>query len=304
MRVLVTGAAGYLGRAVVSALAAEHEPIALVHRPAEPIAGAAEIHVADLLDPAALRRAMTGVQAVCHLAGLGNARQSLAHPLAYFRVNTAGTTALLEAMAAERVEHLVFASTAAIYATTEHTPLDESAPDDPANPYASSKLAAEWAIEAQARTGALAATVLRLMNLTGGHDPNPTRLIPRALAAAAGAGALAINGDGTARRDYLHVDDAAQAVIAALHPAPAPGTARRYNIGSGCGTSILDIVAAAERVTGRPVPLTYRPAAPEPAVLIADPGKAKAELGWAPRYSDIDALMRETWSRMIQNPSV
>ncbi|UFS98118.1 NAD-dependent epimerase/dehydratase family protein [Nocardia huaxiensis] len=298
MRVLVTGAAGYLGRAVVSALAAEHEPIALVHRPSAPIAGAAEIHVADLLDPAALRRAMTGVQAVCHLAGLGNARESLADPLAYFRVNTAGTTALLEAMAAERVEHLVFASTAAIYATATHKPLDESAPDAPAHPYASSKLAAEWAAEAQARTGALAATILRLMNVTGGHDPNPTRLIPRTLAAAAGAGTLEINGDGTTQRDYLHVDDAAHAFRAALQHAPEPGTARRYNIGSGCGTSILDLVAAAERVTGRPVPLVHKPAAPEPAVLIADSAKARTELGWLPTRSAVDDLVGDTWSRM------
>ncbi|MBL1077013.1 UDP-glucose 4-epimerase [Nocardia sp. 2] len=296
MRVLVTGAAGYLGRAVVSALAAAgHAPIAMVHKPNAEIGGVAEVRVADLLDPDSLRRAVRGVEAVCHLAGLGNARESIEEPLRYYRVNTAGTVSLLEAMAGAGVQTLVFASTAAIYATADGVALGEDAAAAPAHPYASSKLAAEWAIDAQARTGAVAATVLRLMNLTGGHDPNPTRLIPRTLAAALGDGVLEINGDGSVCRDYVHVADAAAACVAALdHPA-APGTSRRYNIGSGRGTSILDIVAAVERVTGRPVPVRHRPAAPEAAVLIADPAQARAELGWTATHSGIDELVRDTW---------
>ncbi|MEV6773382.1 NAD-dependent epimerase/dehydratase family protein [Nocardia sp. NPDC051030] len=293
MRVLVTGAGGYLGRAVVAALnTAGHTPIAMVHTPGDPISGATETRIADLLDVHTLARTVDGMDAVCHLAGLTRARESLTDPLRYFRVNTSGTITLLEAMAEAGVPRLVFASTASIYAPSEGEPLTEDAPDAPPHPYAASKLAAEHVIEAQARTGALAATILRVFNLTGGSGADPTGLTPRTLAATA-ASPLQINGSGTAIRDYLHVSDAADAFAAAISVPQITGVVDRYNIGSGTGTSLLDIVAMVERVTGRPVPRTHKPPVPEPAALVSAPGKASANLSWSPTRSNLESIIRD-----------
>ncbi|MEC3914016.1 NAD-dependent epimerase/dehydratase family protein [Nocardia sp. CDC160] len=292
MRVLVTGAGGYLGRALVAALtAAGHEPIAMVRPGVGAIPGARETRAADLLDPDGLRRAVEGVDRVCHLAGLTRARESFDEPLRYFRVNTGGTLALLEAMADAGVRGLVFSSTCAVYGSPDRQPMTEDLPAAPPHPYASSKVAAEAVVEAQANSGALGAIVLRLPNLAGGADKDPTRLIPRVLAAATSRTPLGVNGDGSAVRDYLHVDDAAAGFVAAVERLPAPGGFARYNLGSARGTSILDVVAAVERVTGQRVPLVHNPPAHEPQVLIADATRAAAELGWEPKLSDLDSII-------------
>ncbi|WP_157389366.1 NAD-dependent epimerase/dehydratase family protein [Nocardia terrae] len=295
MRVLVTGAAGYLGKAVVAALAAAgHEPIAMARPGAGTIPGAADTRTADLLDPAALRRAVAGVESVCHLAGLTRARESLTDPLPYFHVNTGGTIALLRAMAEADVRALVFSSTCAVYGSPEQQPMTEETPIAPPHPYASSKVAAEAVVEAQAATGSLGATILRLPNLAGGDDRDPTRLIPRVLAAAMARTPLGINGDGTAVRDYLHVDDAAAAFVAAIDRTPEPGGFAHYNIGSGRGTTILDVVAAVERETGLRVPVVHKPPAPEPSALIVDPSRAMTDLSWSPKHSDITEILQTT----------
>lgn len=296
VRVLVTGANGYLGQAVVRLLAgAGHEPIAMVRDCGSPLR--VPTRVADLLDEDGLRKAVDGVEAVCHLGGLTRARESAADPLRYFRVNTGGTVALLDAMAAAGISRLVFASTGSIYGTPARQPMTERLPDAPPHPYAASKLAAEWAISAQAGTGRLSATVLRLMNVAGGADPDPTRLIPRAFAAARKGSALEVNGDGSAVRDYLHIDDAAAAFVACIENIPPKGEFRRFLIGSGRGSSILDVVAAVERRTGRRIQLIHRPPAPEPAALISDPAKAMAELPWRPAHSDLETIVCDTRHR-------
>ncbi|MEU4343106.1 NAD-dependent epimerase/dehydratase family protein [Nocardia sp. NPDC023852] len=297
MRVLVTGANGYVGRAVVAALsAAGHEPVAMVRTRGAAIFGAMDVRTADLLDDAALRRAVEGVDAVCHLAGVTRARESLAEPLRYFRVNTRGTIALLDAMVSADVHRIVFASTGSIYGTPDRQPMTEELPDAPPHPYASSKLAAELAVEAQCRGSELSAVIFRMLNVAGGVDPDPTRLVPRALAAAARQSALPVNGDGTAVRDYLHINDAAAAFVAGIEHFPAVGVAKRYNIGSGRGNSILDVAAAVERVTGCHVLLEHRPPVAEPATLVSDPSKAMTEINWSPRYSDINEIVRDAWS--------
>jgi UDP-glucose 4-epimerase len=291
VRVLVTGANGYLGRAVVHLLStAGHEPIAMVRKRSSPSQTA--VRVADLLDDAALREALDGAEAVCHLAGLTRARESMTEPLRYFRVNTGGTVALLEAISAAGVSRIVFASTGSIYGTPERQPMTESLPDAPPHPYAASKLAAEWALHAQAGAGRLSVAVLRLTNVAGGVDPDPTRLIPRTFAAALNGSALEVNGDGSAIRDYLHIDDAAAAFVTCLEQTP-PGGFERYLIGSGQGSSILDVVAAVEQQTGRRIQLIHRPPAPEPAALVSDPAKAAAELGWYPRHSELESIVRD-----------
>lgn len=151
------------------------------------------------------------------------------------------------------------------------------------------------AIRAQARTGRLSATVLRLTNVAGGADPDPTRLIPRTFAAATNGSALEVNGDGSAVRDYLHVLDAAAAFVACVEHTSPPGEFGQYIIGSGRGSSIRDVVAAVERRTGRRIQLIHRPPAPEPAALISDPAKAASELGWYPRHSDLETIVHDTW---------
>ncbi|WP_280398496.1 NAD-dependent epimerase/dehydratase family protein [Nocardia carnea] len=290
----MTGANGYVGRAVVASLAGHgHTPVAMVRSPRADISGAAEVRVADLLDHQSLRRAVADVDAVCHLAGLTRARESLESPLRYFRVNTSGTVELLDAMAREDVQRLVFASTGSIYGTPDRQPMTEDLPAAPPHPYASSKLAAEFAIEAQCGRGDLSAVIIRMLNVAGGADPDPTRLVPRALRAATGESVLGVNGDGSAVRDYVHIADAADAFVAGIKHLPPQGRAITYNIGSGAGSSVRDVIAAVERVTGEHVLVDHRPPAPEPAVLISDPSKAIAELGWAPRRSSIDAIVRD-----------
>ncbi|WP_433628289.1 NAD-dependent epimerase/dehydratase family protein [Nocardia sp. CA-120079] len=292
MRVLVTGAAGYLGAAVVSALMeAGHDAVAMVHSPQSNIAHVTEIRVADLLDPVALRRAVDGVDAVCHLAGLTRVRESMTDPLRYFGVNTVGTIALLDAMASAEVPRFVFASTGAIYGDVSGRAITEDLPDNPPHPHGSSKLAAEKAVEAHDA----AAVVLRLSNVAGGRDPDPTRLVPRVLSAAARNEPLEVNGDGTTVRDYVHVSDAANAFVAGLEHLPPPGVTERYAIGSGRGTSVRQVVAAVEKVSARRVALIHRPAVPEPSSSVADPAKAMDQLDWVPMYSDIEAIVDQMW---------
>ena len=308
MRVLVTGAAGYVGRAVVARLAADgHEVVALVRGAPDAPPGAARAVRADLLDPMGVGQAVRAArpEGVCHLAALTRVQDSFADPLGYFAVNVRGTLHLLEALrgATRRgapPPALVFASTAAVYGRAAVQPIPEDAPPSPASPYASSKWAGEELVRWEAGTGCLGAVSLRCFNAAGGRDPDPTRLLPRALAVAAGREPrLAVNGDGSAVREYVHVADLAASYALALGAA-RPGAHRAYNV-AAVAASVSEVVGAVEQVTGRPVPIEWGPPRDEPQELRADGTRIRSELGWRPERADLRAIVEDGW-RIVRGP--
>jgi UDP-glucose 4-epimerase len=302
MRVLVTGATGFVGRAVVRRLLlAGHQPVALVHQRTAPFPGSVAVVTGSVLDQEVLDEAANRVDAVCHLAAITRGRESLADPLRYFRVNVDGTLNVLEALAkaAPPAPRIVFTSTCLVYGEPAHQPISEAVVPQPTSPYGQAKLAAEWAVAAYARTGAAGATIIRTFNAAGAvdgiTDADETRIIPRAVAVAAGrADVLFVNGDGSVVREYVHVDDLAAAIVIALD-AGIPGQCRTYNVGSGIGTSVNEVIAAVEAVARRPVRVEHRPAAAEPLALVSDSSLVRRELGWLPVRSDLRRIVEDAW---------
>lgn len=309
MRVLVTGAGGFVGHAVTAALADRgHEPVAFVRRP-ETAPEGVEMRVGDIRDLDAMRAAAADVDGVCHLAGLTRVRDSLADPIAYWRTNLGGTLNVLEALAdKDEPPRLVLASTAAVYSPHQRQPLTEDAVTAPENPYGASKLAADLAASNVAATGAIGAISLRAFNIAGAAngvtDRDVTRLIPKVLAVQAGLeDELVINGDGSAVRDFVHVLDMAQAFVLALD-ACRIGEWRAYNVGSGLRTAVTHIVAVAERVTARPVCVRYAAPRNEPAVLLADNARTQKSLGWHPENSEPEAIFTDAWQAFTASPAI
>ena len=309
MRILVTGASGFVGGVTADLLsAAGHEVTALVRdrAAAARLSPAVEVVEADLLDPRQLAAAGVdrGFDAVCHLAALTRVRESRDAPLRYFQTNVTGTVNLLAALdegtrATGVAPRFVFGSTCAVYGDTGTSPVPETRRPRPTNPYGASKLAAEQAVAHQAATGRLGAVILRSYNIAGAAGPHvdrdSSRIIPAALAVAAGeAEAFRVNGDGRSIREYVHVVDMARAYLAALEAA-VPGRYRVYNVGSGHGVSVSDVLAAVERVTGRPVPRITLPPVPEPRALISDSRRIRMELGWTSPSSTMDKIVLDAW---------
>lgn len=310
MRTLITGGNGFVGQAVFRRLIEAGHDVVLLARPGSPSSpdspGSPDTVVADLRDRPVIARVIAdgGFDGVIHLAALTRVRDSIADPLGYFETNLVGTGHLLAALDAQAratgtVARLVFASTGAVYGPREGR-LGEDEPTHPSHPYAASKQGAEQLIGFQAATGRLAAISLRCFNVAGAlpglPDRDLSRLIPKTLAVAAGAvDRLHINGDGSAVREYTHVADVADAYALAL-AAVVPGSHRVYNVGSGTGVSVSQVVDAVRTGTGRPVPVEWRPAAAESPVLIADSGLIRSELGWSPRRSELDRLIFDGWA--------
>jgi UDP-glucose 4-epimerase len=319
MKLLVTGGAGYLGSVVANhLLEGGHEVVVLDslyrgHREAVP--DAARFVQADLLDEAATRAALAeGFDAVIHFAALALVAESVAHPERYYRGNVVGTLNLLDAMRAAEVRNLVFSSTCATYGEPDVVPMTEDLPTDPVNAYGASKLAVDRMIADESRAHGLAATSLRYFNVAGAHgrfgeDHEPeTHLIPLVLRAAAGTaphvkifGTDYPTADGTAVRDYIHVDDLALAHVLALEH-NEPGVHRIYNLGTGHGYSVREVIDTARRVTGREIPAVEEARRPgDPAALVAAADRARAELGWVPEH-DLESMIGDAWAWKQANP--
>ncbi|MDH3376109.1 MAG: UDP-glucose 4-epimerase GalE [Gammaproteobacteria bacterium] len=315
MRILVTGGAGYVGSACLRYLlghgedAVAYDNLSAGHRAAVP---ADRLIVGDIRDQSGLVSALrdTGAQAVMHFAALAYVGESVIHPQRYYENNVAGSLSVLQAMRSTGVSRLVFSSTCATYGITGHDLISESLPQEPVNPYGRTKLAVEWMIRDCAAAYGFGYTLLRYFNAAGAaadgqhgedHDPEP-HLLPLVLQCALGQKeTLQVYGndydtpDGTCIRDYIHVDDLASAHWATLQRIDS-GTAQVYNIGTGTGYSVLEVIAVAERVTGRSIEHKIAPRRPgDPARLVADPQKLIAALGWQPTCSKIETIVANAW---------
>ncbi|WP_194918255.1 NAD-dependent epimerase/dehydratase family protein [Catenulispora rubra] len=304
MRVLVTGAFGYVGHAVTRALLdARHEVVAMTTHPNRPRpATGVNLAVADLRDPGRLKAAVDGIDAVVHLAALIRVRESFDLPDTYAAVNTVGTRNLLAAVAGTgRLMPFVHASTAAVYGTPANQPVAEDCDPAPSSPYGATKLAADAAVSEAAAQGTIAGVSLRAFNIAGAvdrrPDPDLTRIIPKTLAVAAGqSDHLIVNGDGTAIRDYVHLADVADAFVKILTRAE-PGTFAIYNIGA-TPASVAQIIDVARTVTGREIPVRHNPPTPEVPELRADTTRARTELGWSPVHSSLERIIGDSWDAL------
>jgi UDP-glucose 4-epimerase len=321
MKLLVTGGAGYIGSTVAQQLlAAGHEVTVLDnlergHRAAVP-AGAILV-VADLLDRAALDAAFAaGFDGALHFAALSLVAESVRHPERYYRTNVGGTLNLLEAMTAAGVPRLVFSSTAAVYGQPDEVPIAETAPPRPVNAYGASKLAVDLMIRDFCTATGLGAISLRYFNVAGAsgdhgedHDPE-THLIPNILRAAVGAvPAVELYGtdyptpDGTAVRDYIHIEDLATAHLLALDGTRASEQGV-FNLGNGNGFSVREVIAAAREVTGVEIPVREAPRRPgDPATLVAASDRIRAELGWEARKPGLAEMVADAWTFARAHPN-
>jgi UDP-glucose 4-epimerase len=313
MKLLVTGGAGYIGSIMAQQLLeAGHEVVVLDnlergHRAAVP-EGARFLEI-DLLDEQATRRAVDdGFDGVLHFAALALVAESVAHPERYHRGNHVGALNLLDAMREAGVGRLVFSSTCAVYGVPERVPMHEDIPAAPVNAYGNSKLAIDRMIGDECRAHGLAAASLRYFNVAGAHDglgedhEPETHLIPLVLRAAAGVtdhvkvlGTDYPTRDGTAVRDYIHVEDLGRAHIMALD-AVVPGRHSIYNLGTGHGYTVKEVVEAARRVTGRDIEAREEPRRPgDPPELVAAADRVRTELGWEPEKG-LDEMIADAWA--------
>ena len=321
--VLVTGGAGYIGSHAVRALCEAGVAVvvldSLVAGHIEAVEGVTFVQ-AEVADTAVVRKTIQrhGVTAVMHFAAFLSVGESVSAPARYYANNVGQTLQLLDAAVQEGVAHFVFSSTAAVYGMPLDTPITEEHPTQPINAYGETKLAVERALPHYERAYGLRSVRLRYFNAAGaqpsgviGEDHRPEiHLIPRALDATTGSGdPLEIFGDdyptddGTCRRDYVHVSDLADAHLLALRKLESGSASATYNLGNGRAYSVREVVASVARVTGRAVDHTFAPRRPgDPAILLASSDRARDELGWTPRFEQLDEIVRTAWAWHRDHP--
>jgi UDP-glucose 4-epimerase len=320
MRLLVTGGAGYIGSIVAQQLLdAGHEVVVLDnlsrgHREAVP--DGARLAEVDLLDAGRVRETVAeGFDGALHFAAYALVSESVSNPELYYRNNVVGSLNLLDALRAAGVRRLVFSSTCAVYGEPEVVPMDETTPTRPVNAYGASKLAVDGMISDECRAHGLGAVSLRYFNVAGasgclGEDHHPeTHLIPNVLRAAQGLQAeVQVFGtdyptaDGTAVRDYIHIEDLASAHLLALAGARA-GEHRIFNLGNGNGFSVREVIEAARAVTGLEIPVREAPRRPgDPPQLVAASQRIRAELGWEPRKPALADMVADAWAFAQSHP--
>lgn len=312
MTVLVAGGAGYIGSHAVRELLREGFDALVVDNLSSgrrELAGGAPLVEADLLDKEALRRVFreNTIGAVLHFASLIQVGESWSDPRRYYTHNLTTSLNLFDAMLEAGTDCLIFSSTAAVYGEPQETPISESHPTRPANPYGRAKLMVEDILGDYERAHGLRSISLRYFNAAGAaldgttgecHDPE-THLVPNILLSALGKRPrLKVFGgdfptpDGTAVRDYIHVTDLAAAHVLALKKLLDGEAGDVFNLGTERGHSVLEVVRAAERVTGREIPYDVGPRRPgDVAVLLASKAKAESVLGWRPRLSSLDTIV-------------
>jgi len=315
--ILVVGGAGYIGAHMVKRLRRAGFPVAVAddlssgHR--EAVLGA-PLHVGDIGDAAFVDRLLADVRpaAVMHFASCIQVGESVVDPAKYYRNNVAATQVLLDGMRAHGVSRFLFSSTAAIFGDPRYVPIDEAHPKAPINPYGRSKWFVEQMLEDYDRAYGLRSVCLRYFNAAGAdpegelgecHEPE-THLVPLVLQVASGRrphitvyGEDYATPDGTCIRDYIHVDDLAEAHLLALRQLLEGGASARFNLGNGSGYSVREVIEAVRRVTGHPVPVVAGARREgDPPVLVADARTARLALGWQPQYADLDTIVAHAWA--------
>jgi UDP-glucose-4-epimerase GalE len=322
MRILVTGGAGYIGSHAVRLFLARghdvwvYDNLSEGHRAAVP---AERLIVGDLQDVHRVDQVLLErrIEAAVHFAAFAYVGESVKNPAKYYRNNLVNTLGLMECMQRQGIGRFVFSSTCATYGIPEKVPITEDEPQKPINPYGNGKLAVERALADYAAAYAWGYAALRYFNAAGAsadgaigedHDPE-THLIPLILQAILGQRpAIEIFGtdyptpDGTCIRDYIHVEDLAEAHLLALERLQ-PGRGLRYNLGTGRGYSVREVIRLAEQVTGKPVPVKEGPRRPgDPPALVASAEKIRRELGWQPRYPELPPILETAWRWYKSHP--
>ena len=318
--ILVTGGAGYIGSHACKTLArAGYRPVVYdnLSRGRREAARWGPLVEGDIGDSSRLGAAIKEheVTAVMHFAALAYVGKSVGDPALYYRNNLGGSLSLLEAMRETGVGEIVFSSSCATYGTPDTVPIRETAPQRPVNPYGETKLAVERALHWYGPAYGIRSVSLRYFNAAGAdsdgeigksHEPE-THLVPLVLAAALGRrpgievfGTDYPTPDGTAIRDYIHVDDLADAHLRALERLRAGGDSIALNLGTGRGHSVREVIATAEAISGHKIAVREAPRRPgDPPALVADPSLAAETLGWQAQHSDLDTILRTAlaWHR-------
>jgi UDP-glucose-4-epimerase GalE len=319
--ILVLGGAGYIGSHAARALRRSGYEVMLYDNLStgfRRLAQGFELVEGDIADEARLRPVLARVDAVMHFAAHAYVGESVENPRKYFQNNVVGALSLLNSALDVGIRRFVFSSTCAVYGIPGQIPITEQMPREPINPYGASKLFFENALEAYSRAYGLRSVILRYFNAAGAdesgeigeiHEPE-THLIPLALAASGENGPeLQVYGsdypteDGTCIRDYIHVNDLADAHVRALQYLEKGGDSLAINLGTGRGHSVLEVIQAAESITLRPVRRNLGPRRPgDPPVLVADPAKAQSVLGWTAKRNLAD-IVSSAWTWMQKTSS-